>query len=140
MPKLLAAKPYPALVDVYHMTSTQPEGSLEIVREWHYDEPFTYECNFMSLTGHGEKFGVDYTEKDLVKIEVKPQDAKFINLGMRFGNVRMKNQDSEQYYAYVGDRIGDSNVIDYYFNIDSINPQVDNNGRIVCVEIYGKLA
>ncbi len=38
----------------------------------------------------------------------------------------------------MSDRFSDQ-PIDYYFNIDSMNPQVDLNGRIVCVEVYGKL-
>lgn len=139
MPKLLAAKQYPGLVDVYHQTTTADPDSGEIFREWHYDEPFTYRCNFMSLKGHAEQFGKTYGESDAVKVEVKPEDAKFINVGMRFGNLRMRLNENEDYYAYVGDRFP-SLEVDYFFNIDSMNPQVDNNGRVVCVEIYGQLA
>jgi hypothetical protein len=51
----------------------------------------------------------------------------------------MKNEQTENYYRYVGDRTP-GEVIDYVFNIDGMNPQVDNNGRIVAVEIFGFLA
>lgn len=139
MPRLLAAKTYPALVDVYRSTREQDPLSGDFETVWHYDEPYTYACNFMSLKGHGEEFGETYAESDAVKVEVSPEDAKFITLAMRFGNLRMRLDESEEYYKYVGDRFPDG-PINYYFNIDSMNPQVDNNGRVVCVEIYGKLA
>lgn len=138
MPKLLAAKKYPAMVDIYHETSYQDDLTGEQVTTWHYDEPFTYRCNFMSLKGHSEHFGETYADSDTVKVEVAPEDAKFINLSMRFGNLRMRTDETQQYYEYVGDRTPET--VAYYFNIDSMNPQVDNNGRIVCVEIYGTLA
>ncbi len=102
MPRLLAAKQYPALVDVYHETTWVDPDSGEIFREWQYDEPYSYRCNFMSLKGHAEKFGAEYGASNTVKVEVRPEDAKFINLSMRFGNLRMTLDDDERYYAYVG--------------------------------------
>lgn len=140
MPKLLGSKPYPALVDVYPQEITQDPISGTIIREWFYDDPSTYRCNFMSLKGHGEEFGAEYAEADSVKLEIDPQDARFITLAMRFGNLRMANDETQQYYSYVGDRLKDEEHASYYFNIDAMNPQVDNNGRIVCVEVYGRLA
>lgn len=138
MPKLLGIKNYPALVDVYYQTTEQDPLTGEMITVWHYDDPETYRCNFMSLKGHAESFGADYSESDTVKVEVKPNDGEFINLSMRFGNLRMRHDQTERYFRYVGDRTPET--IDYYFNIDSMNPQVDANGRIVCVEVYGTLA
>jgi hypothetical protein len=132
-------KKYPALVDVYYRTYTQDPESGGIISTWHYDDPTTYECNFMSLKGHAEQFGETYAQSDTVKLEVRPRDAEYIDLSMRFGNLRMKNEQTENYYRYVGDRTP-GEVIDYVFNIDGMNPQVDNNGRIVAVEIFGFLA
>ena len=93
----------------------------------------------MSLKGQSWRFGESYASSDRVKIEVDPRDAEFIQIGMRFGNLRMKHDQSQQYYKYVGRLIPDI-AVDYYFDIDTMNPQVDNNGRVVCVEIYGQLA
>lgn len=138
MPRLLAAKSYPALVDVYYQTQEQDPISGAINSTWHYDDPSTYRCNFFSLKGHAEDFGATYAESDTVKLEVRPVDAQFIDLTMRFGNLRMRAEQTENYYSYVGDR-AQGTPLDYYFNIDSMNPQVDINGRIVSVEIYGKL-
>ena len=137
MPKLLAAKQYPALVDVYNHEWREWAG--EIYSYWNYDDPTVYRCNFMSLKGHSLQFGEAYASSDRVKIEVDPRDAEFIQIGMRFGNLRMKNDQSQQYYKYVGRLIPDI-AVDYYFDIDAMNPQIDNNGRVVCVEIYGQLA
>jgi hypothetical protein len=140
MPKLLAAKKYPAYVDVYFKTTVQDPDTGDITSTWHYEDPHTYKCNFMSLKGHSEKFGATYASSDTVKLEVSPEDAQFINLSMRFGNLRMRLDDTNEYYKYVGNRAGGSVPVNYYFNIDGMNPQVDNNGRIVSVEVYGKLA
>jgi hypothetical protein len=140
MPKLLGSKPYPALVDVYKRVRVQNPVSGAFVYKWVYDDPETYRCNFMSLKGHGEEFGAAYTEADSVKLEIDPQDARFVTLAMRFGNLRMANDETQQYYSYVGDRLQSEKHASYYFNIDAMNPQVDNNGRIVCVEVYGRLA
>lgn len=139
MPKLLGSKRYPALVDVYYEVVEQDPISGTTKRRWVYDDPTAHRCNFMSLKGHSESFGEAYTSTDSIKLEVSPEAARFITLGGRFGNLRMANDESQQYYSYVGDRMSAA-VISYYFNIDSMNPQVDNNGRIVCVEIYGRLA
>lgn len=140
MPKLLGSKPYPALVDVYLQRNVQDPVSGGVKSVWDYETPSTYRCNFMSLKGHGEEFGAEYAESDSVKLEIDPEDARFITLAMRFGNLRMANDETQQYYSYVGDRLKNEEYASYYFNIDAMNPQVDNNGRIVCVEVYGRLA
>lgn len=139
MPRLLASKPYPALVDVYRRERVQDPMSGAITFEWRYDDPETYRCNFMSLKGHAESFGEVYAASDVVKVEVSPEDARHINLSQRLGNMRMAGDEGQQYYSFVGDRVSDA-PINYYFNIDGMNPQVSPNGRVVCVEIYGKLA
>jgi len=137
MPKLLAAKQYPGLVDVYEQTTMQDPITGETVHVWDYDNPTTYVCNFMSLKGHTEEFGETYSDSDAVKLEVKPYDGSFINLSMRFGNIRMRLDETENYYEWVGRRFPD---VPYYFNLDGMNPQVDTRGRIVSVEVYGTLA
>ena len=139
MPKLIAAKHYPALVDVYVERVVQDPLTGDVTRTWDYENPFTYVCNFMSLKGHAEKFGEKgtYDASDAVKVEVKPEDARFVTVAMRFGNLRKRTDDTQEYYRWVGRR---SETEPYYFNIDSMNPQVDTGGRIVCVEIYGQLA
>lgn len=139
MPVLLASKPYPALVDVYKRIRIQDPISGNMSFKWIYDEPETYRCNFMSLKGHSEEFGGGYAESDTVKVELSPKDARNIDLSQRFGNLRMAHDESQAYYSFVGDRVSNE-VINYYFNIDGMNPQVDNNGRVVCVELYGRLA
>lgn len=137
MPKLLAAKQYPGLVDVYESTTVQDPTTGENITTWHYDSPTTYVCNFMSLRGHTEEFGETYSNTDAVKVEVEPEDASFINLSMRFGNIRMRLDENEHYYEWVGRRFPD---VPYYFNVDGMNPQIDTRGRVVSVEIYGTLA
>lgn len=139
MPKLLGSKPYPALVDVYKRVGIQDPVSGGIVYKWVYDDPETYRCNFMSLKGHSQSFGEVYAESDTVKVELAPEDARLVDLTQRFGNLRMAGDESQQYYAFVGDRM-QTESINYYFNIDGMNPQVSTNGRVVCVEVYGKLA
>lgn len=138
MPRLLGAKNYPALVDVYYQETFIDPNTSETIRVWRYDDPETYQCNFMSLKGHAEEFGDEFYDQDAVKLEVSPASARTINLSMRFGNIRMRNDETQEYYKFVGDR-PTGNALRYYFNIDSMNPQVDHNGRVVCVEIYGVL-
>lgn len=138
MPRLLAAKQYPALVDLYTERTTQDPINGEIIRAWDYDAPATYVCNFVSLKGHAEKFGAKYASADSVKLEVRPEDGSHVNLALRFGNLRMRLDETEKYYEHVGKR--PNGGARYVFNIDAMNPQVDNLGRVVCVEVFGVLA
>jgi hypothetical protein len=137
MPRLLGVKRYPGLVDVYVETTSQDPVTGETVKAWDYENPATYLCNFYSLRGHAEKFGETYANTDAVKLEVRPAEGKFINLAQRFGNLRMRLDETEEYYENVGVR--PDGGAHYVFNIDGLNPQVDNHGRVVCIEIYGVL-
>ena len=138
MPRLIAAKSYPALVDVYFEEVTQNPITGETVRKWIYDQPMTFRCNYMSLSGHAESYQKTYFERmDDVRVEVGPDDAQQIRMGMRFGNLRNANDPEENYYRWVGKRQdGDP----YYFTISAIHPKVDGSGRIQFVEMTGKLA
>jgi len=138
VPRLLGIKSYPALVDVYAETSTQDPITGSIVKAWDYANPATYVCNFVSLSGHAEKFGEKYASTDAVKVEVRPEDGQFINLSLRFGNLRMRPDETENYYENVGNR--PDGPATHVFNIDAMNPQVDHLGRVVCVEVFGVLA
>lgn len=138
MPKLIGAKTYPALVDVYFETVYEDPITGELVRKWVYDEPMVFKCNYMSLTGHAEKYQKSfYDDMDDIRVEVKPEDAEKITVAMRLGNLRNAHNEEEQYYRWVGKRHAS---IPYYFNISGMNPKVDGNGRIQYVEITAKLA
>ncbi|KQX75400.1 hypothetical protein [Aeromicrobium sp. Root472D3] len=138
MPRLLAAKAYPALVDVYTESETQDPITGGINHGWDYENPVTFGCNFFSLRGHAEKFGDEYANTDAVKLEVCPSDGALINLSQRFGHLRMRLDETETYYENVGMRPAGGRR--YVFNIDAMSPQVDPLGRVVCVEVFGVLA
>lgn len=138
MPRLIGAKTYPSLVDVYFQITRRHPVTQEIIREWKYDEPLTFRCNYMSLSGHAEQYQKTlYEAMDDIRVEVLPQHAEQITLAMRFGNLRNANDPSEQYYRWVGQR---TDGAPYYFNISAMHPKVDGIGRIQFVEIMGKLA
>ena len=138
MPRLIAAKTYPALVDVYFEVRTQHPITGQIISEWMYDEPMTFRCDYMSLSGHAEKYQRTNLERmDDVRLEVVPEDAEQIKIGMRFGNLRNANDPTEQYYRWVGQR---QDGAPYYFTISGMHPKVDGSGHIQFVEILGKLA
>lgn len=133
MPKLFAAKTYPALIDIYTNSSYQDPLTGQIINSWNYLEPDTMECTIVSLRPEAniEIFATTYTDKEYLRIEVKPDKRLSLRLNQQAGNLREKGSNPEEYY--VRDTTGNPPQV---FNISGITPIIDPTGDTVCYALF----
>lgn len=133
MPKLFAAKTWPCLIDIYSNTKYQDPLTGEIVTNWNYLEPNTLECTIVSLRPDAniEQFGTTYTDKEFLRVEVKPDTRLSMDLSMQAGNLREKGPNPEEYY--VRSVTGNPPQV---FNISGMTPTIDPNGDTVAYLLF----